>query len=133
MILKNVLVLLGLLLLFGCNVGGAETLNSSNIEMITITSSGNFSYEECINRNLEDQYLMLESKYCGHCQKSLPLFLEVCEELNLTCNVIDISEDIEKEKLDYYKINIMYTPTFVFDCNYYVGAMEKSEFLEVLK
>lgn len=107
--------------------------NFEEIATLTILSDGEISRQECIERDLHGKVVMLESQYCGHCKKTLPIFEAACEELGLTPLVVDISTKEGVDLLTSYGIEIQYTPTFIFDCKYYVGAKQsKEEYVQLL-
>lgn len=104
-----------------------------DFEDITIKGDGSFSIEECRIRKLEDKTIMILSKYCGHCKQTIPLFEESCEEKGISPIILDISIPEQRKQMEAYRIKIQYTPTFIFGCNYYVGAQNKEEYLLLLE
>ncbi|MBU0760796.1 MAG: thioredoxin family protein [Nanoarchaeota archaeon] len=107
-------------------------VNKPNNEIITISSDGAFTNEECQSRGLTDKVIMLESKYCGYCQETKPIFLKACESKAITPEILDLSEPENFAQLEDYKINILYTPTFLIGCNYYVSAKTEEQYLSYL-
>lgn len=97
----------------------------------TIKTEGSFEADECRARNLEDKFIMIESKYCGHCQRTLPDFKAACEEAGIDCTIIDLAN--ERDRLQEYNIRVQYTPTFIFDCDYFVGSMDKQEYIDLIE
>ena len=96
--------------------------------VITIASEGSFTQEQCESRGLSDKLIMLESKYCHACESTKPIFLEVCESEGITPLILDISETEDFAQMESFWINVQYTPTFVFGCDYYVGEKSKSDY-----
>jgi len=125
--LKRILLVFVLLLLVGCSQDVQEN------DIFTITSSGSFSHEDCDDMSLTGKYVMVESKSCSHCQETLPYFIEACEEMNRDCIILDVSEQDDFNEMLSYGINVMYTPTFVLDCNIYVGAMLKDDYVLLMQ
>ena len=76
---------------------------------------------------------MLESKYCGHCKETMPDFKEACDEKGITPIILDISIDEQKLQMESYGIDIRFTPTFILDCEYFVGVKSKEEYVQFLE
>ncbi|MGM5483602.1 MAG: hypothetical protein ACQER9_01645 [Nanobdellota archaeon] len=125
-----VILLLFVLFFFGCEQ--SYNNDQDEIETITIRQEGSFSEKECRARGLNDKIIMIESKYCSHCEETLPVFLKACQEENIKPIIIDISEKEQMKKLNNYSINVAYTPTFIFGCDYYVGGKTKEEYTELI-
>jgi len=94
-------------------------------DTFVISQDGMFTVQECKNRGLQDQVIMFESRYCGHCQQTKPDFLAAAEEYGRSVVVLDLAEPAQRAKLDEWKISIQYTPTFMIDCKYYVGGQSR--------
>jgi thiol-disulfide isomerase/thioredoxin len=107
--------------------------NLNTIPIFTISEAGNFTLEDCQARGLENKVVMIESKYCGHCQVTKPIFEEACQEAGVTPEILDISENDQREKMLSYSVEVQYTPTFIINCNYYIGGMEKSEYENLIQ
>ncbi len=100
--------------------------------IVTINGDGSFTAEECRSRGLNDQVIMFESKYCSHCKETLPDFIDACEEKNIEPIILDLSIDEHMVQYETYNIELVGTPTFIFGCNYFVGAREKQTYTENL-
>ena len=107
--------------------------NGKNETVITISNDGFFTDEECVIRDLNDKVIMFGSKYCGHCQATMPDFLAACETKGVEPIVLDLAESEDREQMESYGLSISYTPTFVFGCNYYAGAETSAEYLSYLE
>ena len=134
---KYLIVGLILVILCGCQkqsdeITGEVVKSTLEIEQVTLTEDGSFSLEECKKRELNNKVLMLESKYCGHCKAALPVFNEACNEKGIIPLILDVSEDEQRKQMEKFGLNIMYTPTLVFGCDYYIGARQKQEYLQIL-
>ncbi|MCF7799106.1 thioredoxin family protein [Candidatus Woesearchaeota archaeon] len=114
-----IIALLSMTIFAGC---GTST------ETIEITKEGTFSESQCKAHNPNYEVIMIESKFCGHCKETLPKFLEACAELGVVPVVLDMAkaEDAELAE-EKYKVSIRYTPTFIFGCDYLVGAQPSKE------
>ena len=108
-----------------------EEIRGDN-DLFMISSNGNFSISDCADKGLNNEFIMLESKYCGHCKSTLPDFKEACVEKVINPIILDISNESQRSQMESYGINIQFTPTFIFDCNYYVGAKSSEEYLQLL-
>ena len=107
--------------------------NSLNTyKILTLSGEGNLSANQCKERGLEGKYIMIESKYCSHCQNTKPDFLSAINELNMKSEIYDISNKDERTKMLSKGITIKATPTFIFNCNYFVGEKSKEEYLDLL-
>ncbi len=106
--------------------------NNSLLDVFVIKDDGSFSLDECRARGLEDKVIMVESKYCGHCKDTLPLFEEACREKGVEYVILDLTKKLDRELLDSYNIEVQYTPTFLFGCDYYVGTSFKYVYLSRL-
>lgn len=127
-------IILLLLILTACSDNNPEDPNNVTIvPIITISEAGNFTLQECQDRGLENKIVMIESKFCGHCQETKPIFLQACQELGIVPELLDIAETEGREKMLSYSVQVQYTPTFIFNCKYYVGEMSKEEYKELLK
>ena len=131
---KITLIVIAVLLsmaIIACNPQISQNLNTTStiIPIITISEAGSFTQEECQELGLENKVIMIESKYCGHCQEAKPIFQEACQEAGVTPEILDISEKEQREQMLAYSVEVKYTPTFIFNCNYYVGGMSKEEYI----
>lgn len=104
-----------------------------NFEKITIMNPGSFSEDSCKSRGLYDKVVMLESKYCGHCKEALPVFKRICDENGIKPIILDVSLPDQREQMESYGVQIGYTPTFIFGCDYYVGSMDEDDYIFLLK
>lgn len=102
------------------------------LHTILIGDEGSFSEEECEKRDFQDKVLMLESKYCGACQYTMPTFKEVCAEKEINPVILDLSTSEARKELASYWVEIRYTPTFIFGCDYYIGAKTEAEYSRLL-
>lgn len=135
--MRKIAVIVSLLLLtivFGCgnqDFTGQVVLNP-DIQVIVISEDGYFNQDECVQRGIKDSVFMLESKYCGHCKKTLPIFKEACDEKGINPIILDLSNDEQRKQMEESGISVLYTPTFIFGCDYYVGVGSKEKYLELL-
>jgi thiol-disulfide isomerase/thioredoxin len=125
-------------LVIACTPGGDnpninQEENITIVPIITISESGTFSLKDCQDRKLEGKAIMIESKFCGHCQSTKPLFLQACQESGIVPEILDISKKEEQEKMISYSVEVQYTPTFIIGCDYYIGAMSKEEYKSALQ
>tara|TARA_Y100000310_G_scaffold345282_1_gene463393 strand:+ start:4964 stop:5341 length:378 start_codon:yes stop_codon:yes gene_type:complete len=114
--MKKVILVLLLLVLVGC-----QSVPEGDI---LIDSDGSLSEAECSIRGLEGKYVMIGSAFCSHCVDTKPVFEADCEETGVDCVSIDTSTTEGWELLESYDLSVLYTPTFVFDCEYFIGARE---------
>jgi len=64
--------------------------------------------------------------------KQLYLIFKKLEEKGIVPEILDLSVTEELQKAESYNIEIMYTPTFIIGCDYYIGTTSKEEYLERL-
>ena len=119
------LMIVSLIFLIGC--GGKPSG-----DLIKIQDAGFLTIEQCQVRGLQDKVLMIESKYCSHCEATLPDFIQACAEKGVEPEILDVSVSKNRQKVYSYGLDYVYTPTFVFGCNYYIGAMPKTQYLSLL-
>jgi len=98
-----------------------------------ISEAGSFSDSFCSEKGLEGQYVMIGSAYCSHCVETKPVFEEACTESGTNCVVLDISTTEGTDAMANLGVSVMYTPTFIFDCDYFVGALDKEGYLALMK
>lgn len=112
---------------------GCTQEDSGNISTISIDSESSFSLEECKERNLQSELIMLESSNCPHCKLAMPKLQELEEELDVNVEYLDLSSSEDREKLDQYKILPKYTPTVLIGCNVLIGDKEKEVFKNAIE
>lgn len=125
------ILLLILIFAFGCKKEEQKEQESLEFDIIRISEPGIFEIEECKKRDLEDKIIMIGSKYCGHCEKTKPDFIEACTTKDITHEVLDLAKKEDREKLKKYGLEVIYTPTFIFDCEYHIGTKTKKEYLNL--
>ncbi|MCP3683978.1 MAG: thioredoxin family protein [bacterium] len=138
MTLKTIFVLLiavVLLVAAGCNSNEPPQPNEvkpSELAWVKIAGNGSFPEGDCEERGTKNSIIMLESKYCSHCKKTKPDFLEACKEKGVEPIILDLAEKEGINQLDTYKIQVAFTPTFIFGCDYFTGAKSKEEYLKYI-
>ena len=110
----------------------SQETNDIKFEKLTITSPGAFPKEGCKARGVIDKVIMLESKYCGHCKKTMPILQEACRERGIEPIIIDVTIPEQREQMESYGVQIAYTPTLIFGCDYYIGTRDKQGYLKLL-
>ncbi len=123
-------MIVALMSLYGCQP--PEESQESPLLTHTIQVDGEFEADDCLQRGLKDSVIMFESKYCGHCKATLPIFLEACNENGIEPIILDLSISEQREQMESYGIEVYYTPTFIFGCSYYVGTKTKEGYLQVI-
>ena len=108
-------------------------VDNVSFEMISIQGDGSFGVDECKLRGVEDKVVMITSKYCGACKRTLPEFLEACDEMGVEPMVLDITIDSDKGMIMSFGVEAHVTPTFLFGCNYYIGSVPKEVYTERLE
>ena len=126
---KSIMIVIFLLLIlvfsFGC-----KKQEPSELEIITISGTGSFEIKECDERGLSDKIIMVGSKYCPHCLETKPDFIEVCEAKGIEPEIFDLAEEDDRNKMNSYGFEVQFTPTFIYGCEYHVGAKTKEEYLK---
>ncbi|NOR84723.1 hypothetical protein GQ473_01255 [archaeon] len=142
MLKKNIILWFSIVLvlfLAGCvskpsvysSTGDELNQTQEQFELFTITKDGSFQLDECKSRGLENKVIMFKSKYCGHCAATLPIFLEVCREMGVEPTILDMTVNEDKDEIKSHGLEIMYAPTFVFGCDYTVGAKTKEKYISM--
>lgn len=133
--MKKLLILailfLSFILLTGCNEPIIPGDNNTLPNTLLIKVDGSFTWEECQERGLQDMVVMLESKYCNHCQTTLPIFREAATEKGIEPLILDLAEENQRTQMALLGVNVQYTPTFIFGCDYFVGAKSKDDYLNM--
>ncbi len=122
-----VLFLLTTIFLTSCSGGHTNSVPAPE-GLMMINDEGVLPQQTCEDMGLTNKALMLESRYCPHCQKALPVFKQACDETNATCETLDLADDENIKKMYDYGITVQFTPTFVINCNYFVGERSLEEF-----
>jgi len=120
----RIIFFISLLFFLGCQHQYFETF--------TIISDGEFSNSECLQKGIKDSIVMIESKYCGHCKATKPIFIEACKNSNVEPEILDISIEKHRDKMKSYGIEVQYTPTFIIGCKYFIGAKNKTEYIKLI-
>ena len=129
-----ILIFIIIILLLWCQKQGNSLQTQNNtLETFTILNDGEFNPAECSQRGLDGLIIMLESEYCGHCKTTLPDFQEACEESGVTPIILDVSITEHRDQMKSYGLEIQYTPTFIFNCKYFVGAKTKEKYLNLIQ
>ncbi len=126
-LIKIILIILLLIFILGCE----KEQHPTEFETITITEPGFFEKEVCEERELDDKVIMIESKYCSHCKDTLPIFKEACKEKDIEPIILDLAEEEHRNKLESYGIEVHFTPTFIFGCEYHIGSKTKEEYINL--
>ncbi|MGM5480468.1 MAG: thioredoxin domain-containing protein [Nanobdellota archaeon] len=126
------MILMSMLIVSGCSSNSNTDLQQDNSNDMTgkvvITKDGSFSSQECEERNFSNKVIMLESEYCGHCKAAKPYVKDALEQQNMTGKFIDVATKEGQERLDELGLQIQYTPTFIFGCEYSVGGKTETQY-----
>jgi len=102
-------------------------------DIFEINKDGTFSESQCKIHNPEYEVIMFESKYCSHCQETLPVFKEAALARGITPVILDLAEAEQRTRMqEEYNIIVQYTPTFLFGCDYVTGAKTQEEYNQLL-
>ncbi|MFW6378438.1 MAG: thioredoxin family protein [Nanoarchaeota archaeon] len=108
--------------------------NESIPDTITIQGDGTLPKEFCERHGLDSKILMLESEYCSHCKATRPDFEQALENTGTEAEILDVSVKEDQERItEKYGLEIQYTPTFVFGCDYFVGVKTVDEYETLLE
>ena len=107
--------------------------NATELELILLDKEGTIPLELCLERNLDDKIISLESKYCGACRIAIPRLQEIEEELQADFIYLDLSKECDLEKLHEFKIMPRYTPTVLIGCDVYIGAYPKEKYNQLIE
>jgi hypothetical protein len=105
------------------------TAGCSSQDLFEINKEGTFSSSQCSAHNPNYEVIMFESKYCSHCQETLPVFKEAALARGITPVILDLAEAEQRTRMqEEYNIIVQYTPTFLFGCDYVTGAKTLEEY-----
>jgi thiol-disulfide isomerase/thioredoxin len=102
--------------------------NISAPGVILLSTDGTIPTEECIERNLTDKVIMIESRYCGACRVAVPRVKEVEEELGESFIFLDLSKSGDWKAMESFGIRVQYTPTLLVGCDVHIGAYPKEQY-----
>ena len=123
------IVVIGLVILLVANSSENNgPVDNGDNHIIIISQEGSFTSQECEARGLAGKVIMLESAYCHACQSTKPTFLAACEAKGVIPIILDLAEAEDYAQMESYKINIQFTPTFIFGCDYYIGTKSQSDY-----
>ncbi len=132
---KNILFSLLIITLF--IVGCTNSTPSSGYKLdkgrLVLDKEGTIPDNQCTQRNLNNQIIVLESKYCGACREALQKIKEVAKELNVQVTYLDLAEKTDLDKANQLGVMPYYTPTMVAGCKVYVGGKTKTEYTKIFK
>jgi len=114
------------IMLVGCTT--SPPVSDDPNDIVKLGGDSSFTKEQCEARGFTDKVIMLESKYCSHCQQTMPDFISACNEHNVTPIILDLSIVNHGKQLESYNLEIVGTPTFIFGCDYIVGARNKETY-----
>lgn len=144
--MKKILVMVAVLaaaviFLIGCRTepkpNEINTTNCSNntadLECIILESEYNIPAQQCLERNLSDKVIVLESKYCHVCDAVVPLLREVEQETGSSFIFLDLAEKSDMDRLKTFSIMPKYTPTLVVGCDVYIGLYTKEKYKTIIE
>jgi len=135
--LAIILGIILILLLSGCQqVQKTDKIANDSVmrtDTFLIENSGHFSKEDCLKHGFGDEVIMIESRYCPHCQETKPKFIEACKELGIEPSILDVVKTEDVNTIKKHGIEVKYTPTFIIGCDYYVGEKTQQEYTTLLE
>lgn len=132
-------ILIGIILVYGCTpeptiVDITNNITGVNkIGPIFLEGEGTIPLELCKERGLNDEIIILESRYCGACRIVVPRLKEIGEELQEEFIFLDLSKKGDLRKMKEFKIIPMYTPTVLIGCDVYIGAYPKEKYKQPIE
>ncbi len=132
-IMKTTLVAISILLLVivSCCINDTNVKKELNAEIngiITIDKEGKLPDYVCRSIGIENDIIIIHSKYCGACKMALPYLKEIEDEKGLEFNYIDISTDEGRDMLNKMGLYPRYTPTVIIGCDVHIGAYSKEKY-----
>lgn len=141
MIGKGIIILISIILIIciSCCISGntiepteVDITNGSGLGFILLDNEVSIPQNLCLERNLTDKIIILESKYCGACRIAVPRLKEIEQELNAKFVFLDLSKQEDVERMKEFKIMPKYTPTVLIGCDIYIGAYSKENYKELI-
>ncbi|MCK4429572.1 MAG: hypothetical protein KAU95_04295 [Candidatus Aenigmarchaeota archaeon] len=119
--------------------GNAHMNNSTQnngLEVLILDKGEPIPMDACLERNLSDKIILLESKYCGACKAVVPILKELeaeyKSELKSGFIFLDLSEEDDRKIAYEFKIMPKYTPTVLIGCNIHIGAKSKEIYKQAI-
>ncbi len=133
-----ILLVISILLCMGCeeqkNTQSFQTTSQAQpVNMpIVLSYEGPIPLEQCEARNLQNNVIVIHSKYCKACAYAIPLLKEIESEKNIALAYIDISESHGKNAIAALNVQVIYTPTIIAGCNLYTEMRNKKEYEKII-
>ena len=107
---------------------GPEPNPEPLLESFLLDKEQTIPFEECSRRGLENEVVVLESKYCSACKVVLPILKEIEKELNANFLYFDLSDKNDVEEFGKFKLQAQWTPTVIIGCEVFIGGYSKEEY-----
>jgi thiol-disulfide isomerase/thioredoxin len=103
-----------------------------DFETVLLSSNGTFDEEDCRARCLHDKVMMLSSSYCPYCKETEPDFVKACKEKGIKPVILYMSDQGDYDIMKSFGITVDSVPTFIFGCDYYMGAGSVHDYLAAI-
>ena len=135
--MKETPVLIGLLIIVLVLIIGCTNDSTPGYKLdkgrLVLDKEGTIPTNQCTQRGLTNQIVVLESKYCHACKEAVPKIKAVAQEMGATVTYLDLAENTDTEKANQLGVIPYYTPTMVVGCKVYVGGKTKTEYTKIIK
>ena len=126
-------IFVGYLIYTNQNTIPNATQNEINLEPLVLDKEGVILLDACLERNLSDKIIILESKYCGACKIVVSKLQQIEQELSAEFIFLDLSKKEDIEKLKEFKIWPKYTPTVLIGCDVFIGDYPKEKYKSLIE
>ena len=103
------------------------------------TSSKEFIYSDikisnCTHKKLNDQIIVITSKYCPHCKELLNILKPLVTKNNLEnkFKTLDVINSKNLKELNDLNIEIYGVPVLIINCHAYVGLKQKNLYAQLV-
>jgi len=127
--MKKIIFILLVLLL----VSAASCQKEKDNSTIVLDKDKVIDKNICIEKNLDNKIIQLESKFCGHCATVKPILENLAKENNVEITFLDSSDEQDREIIDSYNLQVLFTPTLIIDCKVVVGGQSEETYKDLIK
>ena len=128
-----IIALILIVVLFSIFTTDKQNTNNTEIKSFLISDNGPIPKDICINNNLSNKIIVIESKYCSHCKNMIKETINPIEkETDYKFNLYDVSEPDKAQEIKNMGLSILGTPTTIVNCNAFIGEINKEDMLQIL-
>lgn len=109
----------------------AFSLKQVDFDFVYVGDGDNVPNDAC--DIIGDKVLVVTKTGCPACAKIEPILKEIESEVNLEFEYVNTAKTPQRDKLLEMGFIPIYVPSVIINCKVHSGALEKEEYLELLK